>query len=153
MQRPGGVTFIAVLDIIGGALCAIVGLLAFAGGSFIASLISAANQGAAGAGSGIAAGIGAIVGVIFLIAAALAIITAIGLMKRKGWGRIIQLVLSALGLLGSVRNFAAGGLHAGGMALGIQLVFLVYYIWTIWYLLTPGVKAAFAGQQPAAVAA
>jgi hypothetical protein len=153
MQRPGGVTFIAVLDFIGGALCAIGGLFAFAGGSFIASLITAANQGAAGAGSGVAAGIGAIVAVVFLLVAALAIITAIGLLKLKGWGRIIQLVLSALGLLGSIRNFAYGGLHAGGAALVIQIVFLVYYVWSIWYLLTPAVKAAFAGQPAGAVAA
>jgi hypothetical protein len=149
MQRPGGVTFIAVLDFIGGALCAIGGLFAFAGGSFIASMIAAANQGST-TGSGLAAGIGAFIGVIFLVFAALAIITALGLLKLKGWARIIQLVLSVLGLLGSLRNFAYGGLHAGGGALVFQLVFLVYYIWVIWYLLSASVKAAFAGQPPAA---
>ena len=150
MQRPTGVTVIAVLDFIGGAFCAIGGLIAFAGGSFIASLISTANGGVGGAGSGIAAGIGAIIGVVLLAFAALAIITGIGLIKLKGWGRIIQLVLTVLGLLGSIRNFAYGGLHAGTSPLVFQIVFLAYYIWVLWYMFTPAVKQAFSGQPPAA---
>lgn len=131
------------MDFIFGALAAIAGLIVFAGGSLLSSMFSAANS---GVGSGIAAGIGAILGVICLAFAALLIITGIGLLKLRGWGRIIAIVLSVLGVLNSIRGFAGGGLHMGGSALVFQLVFLVYYVWSIWYLLTPGVKAAFAGQ-------
>ncbi|HEV3221044.1 MAG TPA: hypothetical protein VGZ48_14855 [Candidatus Acidoferrales bacterium] len=143
MQRPAGVTVIAVLDFIGGAFCALFGLLAFAGGSFLSGWLATAN---AGVGSGVAAGIGAVIGVVFLAIGALAIITGIGLLKLKGWGRVIELVLAALGVLGSIKTFATGGLHAGGTALVIQIIELAYFVWVLWYLFTPAVKAAFAGQ-------
>jgi hypothetical protein len=150
MQRPGGVTFIAVLDFIGGAIFAVCALIAFAGGSFIASLISAANQGAAGAGSTIAAGVGIFIGVVLMAFAALAIVTGLGLLKLRGWGRIIQLVLTIILLLLSIKNFFSVGMHVPTTSLVVEIAFLVYYAWVVWYLFTPGVKAAFAGQPPAA---
>ncbi len=69
MQRPTGVTIIAVLDFIGAASLLILGLLAFAGGSLIAGFINAAaaQSGTAGAApaSGLAAGIGIFIGADF----------------------------------------------------------------------------------------
>jgi hypothetical protein len=146
MQRPAGVIVIAVLDFIGGAVCVLFGLLSFVGGSFIAGLFAAAN---AGAGSGLAAGIGAIIGVVFLGFAALAVITGIGLLKLKGWGRILEIILALLGLLGAARGIAGGALHTGGSSLVIMIVEIAYLIWVVWYMFTPGVKAAFSGQQSA----
>jgi hypothetical protein len=145
MQRPTGVTVIAVLDFIGGALCAILGLLAFAGGSMLSSIFS---QAGAGAGSGIMAGIGAIIGVVFLAIAALVIIAGVGLLKLKGWGRIIQIILAVLGVIGGIKNFATGGLSVGGTSLVIEIAQFAYIVWVLWYMFTPGVKQAFAGQPP-----
>jgi uncharacterized membrane protein (DUF2068 family) len=144
MQRPTGVTVIAVLDFIGGALCALLALLAFAGGSMISSILS---QAGASTGGGIAGGLVAIVGVVILAIAALVIITGIGLIKLKGWGRIIQIVLAALGVLGQIKSFTGG---LSGAQYTLPVIILAYDVWVIWYLLTPGVKAAFAGQPPAA---
>jgi hypothetical protein len=144
MQRPTGVTIIAVLDFIGAALCVILGLLMFAGGAMLGSLFSAAAtaNGANGAApvSGFMAGIGIFIGAIFIFFAVLAIFVALGLLKLKNWARITSIVLSALGLLGSIRNLALG-FHGSGMVMTI--IFLAYYIWVIWYLLQPNVKAAF----------
>jgi len=143
MQRPAGVTAIAVIDIIIGALCLILALLAFAGGSFLSGLFASAG---AGAGSGIMAGIGAIIGIVILVFAAVFILAGVGLIKVAGWGRILHVIIAVLGILGAVRSFVGG---MGGSSLVLNIVFLVYYAWSIWYLFSPGVKGAFGGQPPA----
>jgi hypothetical protein len=142
MHRPAGVTVIAVLDFIGGAACLILGLLAFAGGSMISSMFAQAGA----TGGGLAANIGAIIGVVFLVIAALAIATGVGLIKLAGWGRIIQIVLSVLGVIGQIRSFTGG---LSGSQYALPVILLLYYVWTIWYLFTPGVKQAFSGMQAA----
>ncbi len=150
MQRPGGVTVIAVLDFIGAGFCVIAALLMFMGGSILASLMGAAAtaNGAAGAApaAGIMASIGIVAGVIVLCFGALAVFVALGLLKLKNWARITTIVLSALGLLSSLRNLIAA-FHGGGMV--VTIIILAYHIWVIWYMLQPNVKAAF-GQTAAA---
>ncbi len=140
---------IAILDFIGAGACVIFALLFFMGGSILAGLFSAAAtaNGATGAApaAGIMASIGIIAGVVILFFAALAFFVALGLLKLKNWARITTIVLSVLGLLGSFRNIAMA-FHGSGMIMTI--IFLAYYIWVIWYMLQPNVKAAFG--QPAA---
>jgi hypothetical protein len=144
MQRPAGVTVIAVLDFIGAGFAVIGALLMFMGGSILASFFSAAAtaNGATGAApaAGIMASIGIIAGVIVLCFAVLAIFIAMGLLKLKNWARITTIVLSALGLLGSLRNLVMA-FHGSGMV--VTIIVLAYYIWVIWYMLQPNVKAAF----------
>jgi hypothetical protein len=149
MQRPAGVTVIAVLDFIGAGFCVIAALLMFMGGSMLASFFgAAAANGATGAApaAGIMASIGIIAGVIVLCFGALAVFVALGLLKLKNWARITTIVLAALGLLSSLRNLIAA-FHGGGMV--VTIIILAYYIWVIWYMLQPNVKAAF-GQTAAA---
>jgi hypothetical protein len=149
MQRPTGVTIIAVLDFIGAAGLLILGLLAFAGGSLLAGFFNAAatangTTGAAPA-AGWMAGLGIFLGAIFLAVAIFVIFVAIGLLKLKNWARITTIVFSALGLLSNLNGFR------GGMAGGIvgPIIGLAINILIIWYMLQPNVKAAF-GQTAAA---
>ena len=142
MQRPTGVTVIAVLDFIGAFFCVIGATVAFFFGTMLASFIGAAANanGTVAPGAGLMAGIGAIFGAIFLAGAVLLIFVALGLIKLKNWARVTAIVLAILGLLGSIRNLAMG-FHGSGMVMTI--IFLAYYIWVVWYLLQPNVKAAF----------
>src|SRR5580693_5057648 len=125
MQRPTGVTIIAVLDFIGAAGLLILGLLAFACGSLLAGFFNAAATANGGTGaapaSGLAAGIGIFIGAIFLAFAIFAIFVAIGLLKLKNWARVTTIVLSVLGLLGSLRNLIAA-FHGGGMIFTIVVL-------------------------------
>jgi hypothetical protein len=141
MQRPAGVTVIAVLDFIGAGLCVLGALGGFLGGSLIAALISRTNPSMA---SSIAAGIGIVLGVIFLFFATIAAVTGFGMIKLQNWGRIIQLVLTILSILGSLRNVMVMGMHGPGFL--FPGIFFCYDIWVVWYLFQPDVKAAF-GQQ------
>jgi hypothetical protein len=115
----------------------------------ISSLLSQAGS---GVGGGIAGGLVAVVGFLILAFAALFIITGIGLMKLRGWGRIIQIILAALGILNTLRGITTV-FRSGSAPMVITIVILAYDIWVIWYLLTPGVKAAFGGQPAPAAAA
>ena len=65
-------------------------------------------------------------------------------MRSGASRRVTTIVLSALGLLGSLPRLLHG-FAGGGMVMTI--IFLAYYIWVIWYMLQPNVKAAFG--QPA----
>lgn len=142
MQRPTGVTIIAILCFLGAALCVGVALLAFAGGAFVASML--ANTPGA---SGMAGSIGAIVGVFVLFFAVLYAATGYGLWALQNWGRIIAIVLVALGLIFGLLGLVPilthmGGAYGMGSIVGAAIRIAIS-AWILWYLLQPHVKKAF----------
>src|SRR5947208_17028153 len=97
MNRPVGVTILAILCFIGTALCVIGGIGVMAGGGFIANLINqSGGQGSAGAG-GLLAGLGAAVGVILLIFGAVYAVVGWGLWKLMEGACIVGGVLVGTG--------------------------------------------------------
>jgi hypothetical protein len=142
MQRPGGVTLIVVLDFVSAAICLLVALAGFVGGSFLAGVLSQATPGLS---DSVAAGGGIILGIAFLIGALIFGLMGFGLIKLQNWARILTIVLT---IFGSVGNLVRFGVHG---VVFVQAIFLVYYIWVVWYLFQPHVKAVF-GQQPPAQA-
>jgi len=143
MARPGGVTFLAILEFIGGGFCALFGLLTIAGAGFIHSL-TVQNQGAPAAGMGsFLAMLGGALSVFFFVLAAIAILLGIGLWTLKNWARIIVIVFAALGIvmnLSQLLHFTQAMLP--GLVIGLAIDGLI-----IWYLLKPNVAAAFAEGQ------
>jgi uncharacterized membrane protein (DUF2068 family) len=138
MQRPTGVTIIAILSFLGAAACIMLGLFSFVGGAVIAKMLANMPGMSALGGSIVAA-----LGVVFLLIGALYAITGYGLWALKNWGRVIMIVLMALGLvfglLGLVAifsNFTAG-------AIVMQVIRLAICAWILWYLFQPNVKQAF----------
>jgi hypothetical protein len=153
MNRPTGVTVLAVLNFIGAGLEIICALLMFVGGAFLGTFLSqmAANSGRA-AGAGIGAAIGIAFGIVFIVMAAISAIVGFGLWNLKEWGRIVEIVIGslgaliqAIGLLGSLSHFRMG-------AILWNLTWLAFDAWIIFYLVQPHVKAAFA-QRPSMQAA
>ncbi len=146
MQRPTGITILAILDFIGAAIELLIAILFFAGGSFLSSITNAPGASMFGNMMG-AAGLPG--GVVFLLFAAIGFAIGFGFWKLQNWARIIQIVFLiiglAFGLLGVVRVFSA---FSAGI-LVYQLVVLGLEAFILWYVLTPAVKAAFAGQAPA----
>jgi hypothetical protein len=141
MNRPTGVTVIAILCFIGTGLLVIFGILAFLGGAFIGALIgsNAQVQGTGAAGAGLGAMIGAVIGVMFLVLAALQLTCGIGLWKLKEWGRMLTIVLSAIGAVLAFFNL----LHIHPVTMVFVLVRIAISALIIWYLSQPNVKSAF----------
>ncbi len=148
MQRPTGVTILAVLNFIAAAFCALFALGAGAIGAIVGASAAAGAQSrsplAMIAGLG-----GAMAAVVFLLCAALSIVVGIGLLKLLNWARILTIVLAAIGLVFGLLGIVSGLAHLIIPALITQLIAVAICAWIVLYLLKPHVKQAFAGGQSA----
>jgi hypothetical protein len=142
MSRPVGVTIIAIFEFLGAAFLLLIGILAIAGGGILASVMSQSQNAGAGGMGGIMAFIGGAISIFCFIFAVICALIGWGLLKLKGWARILVIVFSALGvilgLLGLLGAFAHPALLVG-VVIRLAINGLI-----LWYMLTPDVKAAFA---------
>lgn len=91
MERPTGVTILAVLALIGAGLSVVAALLVLLGGAMVANMASRP-------GLGMMAGVGGvIIGVFLLGVAALYAVAGVGFLKLQNWARILVVVLCGLG--------------------------------------------------------
>jgi hypothetical protein len=139
MQRPTGVTILAVLAFIAGGFLILMALLSLLGGALVSSLGSSRM--------GMLAGVGAAVVAIFLLIFALVeVVIGVGLLKLQNWARIVTIVLVGLSLLGSLGSILSPFAHIHVfffLFLIRRLVFAAIDVWILWYLFQPNVKQAF----------
>ncbi len=141
MERPTGVTVLAVLNFLGAGLYALLAVLFFligAGGA-ASGMMSEMGGGAAA----FLLGLGAAVGVILLIFAAIGLAIGIGMWKLRNWARIVTIVLVGLSLLLGVLGLLGSLIAFELVSLIFQAIFVALYAWIIWYLFQPHVKQAF----------
>jgi cytochrome c oxidase subunit IV len=137
MERPAGVTILAVVGFIIGGLFALGGLGMMLGG---AALSRMANSG----GLGMLAGVGgAIIGFVLLGFALVYIVDAIGLLKVANWARILTIILVGLSLLRSAFSMMRSLGHLNPIALCFALIIAAIDVWILVYLFKPDVKQAF----------
>jgi hypothetical protein len=137
MERPTGVTILAVLAFIGTGCLVLAALGVLLGGAMIANM-------AARPGMGMAAGIGgAVIGVSFLVIAILYAAVGIGFLKLQNWARILTIVLCGLGALLNFLGIFAGLLHFHPLVVVWRIILLAVNLWIVVYLLKPHVKQAF----------
>lgn len=138
MERPSGVTILSVLSFLAAAL-----MILAACGMFVlgAAGIAAASGGRALGGP--LAALGAFAGVALLILAAIYVVNGVGLWKLLGWGRLLTIVLVAIGvifgIMGLFRAFMP--MHVGMVVW--QLIWLAIDVWILAYMFKPHVKQAF----------
>lgn len=138
MQRPTGVTVIAVLYFISGGIIALVAILLMVGAGAFSTMATQPGM------RTLMIGLGTVGAVVLIILGALAIFVGYGLWTQQNWARIVAIVLAALGLLGSLPGlFALSTLHVGVVALCFALVRIGINVLIIWYLLQPDVRQAF----------
>ena len=118
--RPTGVTIIAALEILGGIVLLVFGLLAV-------SLSAYYMRGM----FGMLADLGSAFGGIFIVLGLISFVMAYGLLMGRGWAWTITLVLEILSALVNLFSFPVG------------FVGLVIDIVVIYYLTRPYVKAFF----------
>jgi len=140
MERPAGVTVIAILGLIGAGLAALWGVLICLGGTMLSHM--------AYTRWGMVAGIGAVtVGLVFLGLAALYAVTSVGLLKLQNWARLLAIVLTALTLLFALLGLGDAAIHLRMMFFfGMfvrRLIVIALDIWILVCLSQPQVKKAF----------
>ena len=137
MQRPTGVTILAVLSFIGAAFFLLASLAMFIGGGMLSQM-----GGSAGMGTMLGA-LGAFAGVILLAFTAYLLAQGIGLFKLKNWGRIMTIICIGLGLLSAAMGvFSSLSPMQLGHLIG-QLIVVAIDVWILVYLFKPHVKQAF----------
>lgn len=128
--RPTGVTVLAVLAFIGGALAVFAGFALMTAGAFLGAM------GAGGEWSGLFAIFGAAAGVFLLVYAAFLVAVGVGLLKRMRWAWYASMVIAALQMLGGLGSLVGLDLVGAVVNLGIGA-------FVGWYLLSPPVQAWF----------
>lgn len=150
MKRPLGVTILAILNVIGGIIMIVGGLVIIAVAAFVPNLSSLDEEAAEEFESemmmeGLSPEMfGPVVGSLGGISIALGIaslIVAFGLFKGKGWAWTISMILAFIGIAMAVVFLALGQF---GNIVSIVINGIILY-----YLFRPHVKAYFGkGTQP-----
>jgi hypothetical protein len=138
MERPTGVTILAVLYFIGTAFLGICGLLFIVGGTMLSGL---AQSG--GPGSALFAAGGAVIGSVFLVLALLELALGIGFIKLQNWARVVAIVLTGIAVLFGILGMFSLLAHVMVAALVTRVITLAIQIWILVYLFKPHVKQAF----------
>jgi hypothetical protein len=141
MNRPVGVTIIAVLQLLSSIIALLIGLgVLILKDAFVQTLSESPEfqQSAQDLPPGVLGGVATFTGVIILVASLIGFLLAYGLFTLKGWAWIVTLIFSALGILGNLSNIITGQANRG-----FAVIQLVISIVVIYYLLRPEVKRAF----------
>jgi hypothetical protein len=138
MQRPTGVTILAILCFIGAAFLTMGALVFMAGGALLSHVM------ATGPGASFFVGLGgAVIGGTLLLIGVLDLVVGIGFLKLQNWARILMIIFVGLSLLGSGGGFLFMFGHFLPLLMFRHVVSLVIDIWILIYLFQPHVKQAF----------
>jgi len=145
-MRPMGIMLIAVYHFIGAAMLLFLAITLGVGGSVLGAL--------AGAGRNIPlGGVGFLVGIAgaacCFVFATIAALAGYGIWTLREWGRILSIVLAALGFLLSLPGLLFMGLHFGFFLGGFRLVRVAVNVVIIWYLVQPQIRSLFRRAAPA----
>lgn len=138
MERPTGVTVLAVLSYIGCGLLVIFAICSVVFSSFIAAIMKNNPMGGT-----IAAGVGVVAAVVFFCIAVIAFALGWGLWNLKNWARLVTLVITGIRLLLGTYSAIFSLLHFNILALVFIIIVLGINGLIFWYLLQPDVKQAF----------
>ena len=128
-ERPLGVTVIAALALLGGALEILGGIVAILLGASFGAMAGYKGMGAFGAALGTAVGGSLLIGGIITLA------IGWGLWNGKGWAWWLAVILAGLGVLGSLLGLLSAPV--------ISIVYLVIELVILWYFFKPHVKDYF----------
>lgn len=136
MQRPAGVTILAVLSFFAAFLLFFGGLLSFAGGAMAYLILSSFPS--------MLVGIGATAVAIWSLAlGALYAINGFGLLKVAEWARLLSLVLVGLAVLFAALGGLSALLHFRIFLLLRQLLILTIDLFILRYLVSPEIRRVF----------
>jgi uncharacterized membrane protein (DUF2068 family) len=125
MQRPTGITILAVLAAIGGVLGLLASLALLGIGAVVAT--------ATGLG-----GFAVVAGLIVLVYSVLSLILAYGFWTLKPWAWPLGVAVEILGIVQALLNFANNTSNVASLIISLAIAAFI-----LWYLFQPHVKTAF----------
>ncbi len=139
MERPAGVTVLAILNFIAAACLGLLALAMVLGMGFIGSMAGGGERG----GAILLAGLGVIGGVIFVIMAVVSAAVGYGMWNLQNWARLVSVVFCCLGIVAGLLGLTAGAVHFRPFFMMTSIVRMAVAALIIWYLFQPHVKQAF----------
>jgi len=127
LQRPFGVTLLAVLHVLQAILLLVVGLALLTVRAAMPRMVMHFPR--------LFGGLLPIIGGVLIIVALLDVVFAWGLWSGKGWAWILTLIFAVLGILFSLVSLVRGGLGS--------IIILIIDVVIVYYLTRPNVKAFF----------
>ncbi len=143
-KRPLGVALISALYFVSVAFYVLLTALAVVAPETLRSLLGAASP--QGSGPEKLLAFGRLLGIYFAVMAGLAGLLGYGMWTLRNWSRIVTSIIAAVTLVGSVISLAGLVNDLGLSALLVGLVRVGLSLLVLWYLWTPGVRAAFRGR-------
>jgi hypothetical protein len=137
MERPAGVTILAVLGFIGAGMLVLAALGMLLGGAILANMATRPGLAMIGGVGGV------VVAVVFLGIAALYLVVALGFLKLQNWARVLTIVLCGLGVLFNGLGVLNALIHFRVFIVVWQVIVVGIDLWVMMYLLKPHVKQAF----------
>jgi uncharacterized membrane protein (DUF2068 family) len=142
-MRPVGITLVGIYQILGGVLKVLFALSIMLFTGLAAKLASIAAEG--NAIERMLHGFGQLLGICILLFGLIHLAAGVGLLKMQNWGRLLTLLLSAIGLVLL--------LPALLVSHGMPLILGVINAISIFYLAMPPIKRMFHAERPALRAA
>lgn len=142
MERPAGVTLIALLEFLIATLLILFAIASAMGASVLGAIVSRTRDIGA-PGFFLFAGAGMFLAVLVLVPAMLCVLLGYGLWELRNWARIGTMIFAVLGLTGasiallwSLMHLRIFGVMASSIRLGINLLVL-------WYLSQSRIRGYF----------
>ena len=135
MDRPTGVTIIAILYWLGTFFSACLGVLALAGAGIVAALLKRNNV-------EFLAGIGVILARVLFFSSLVFALLGWAIWSLKNWARIVTIVICGLRVFSAAMVLLWGLAHVNPFVL-VSLVGIALNGLIVWYLLQPHVKQVF----------
>lgn len=129
VNRPLGVTILAILAFIGGALQLATGAAAIVGGGLVGGLLGGAEGAAVG-------GLVAISGLFLVVLGIVALLAGYGLWQLASWAWLLTIAWAILGLISAALTLLGGDFASAIISAILPAVVL-------WYLNRPDIKQAF----------
>ena len=126
MQRPIGVTILAIVALLGGLVALLSGLALLGVATFYGEAPDRLQA------------LGAFVAALALGYAALSLLVAYGFWAMRSWAWPIGIVLGALGIISALSQWIEGQSQLPGL-----IVSLAISLFIVWYLYQPHIKAGF----------
>ena len=143
MQRPVGVTILALFEFFIATLLTFLAIASALGLGVLGTILARTSR-LGDPAAGFVIGTGMMVGVIILVFAFLFAVLGFGLWNLRNWGRVATIVLCILGAVGASMGLTLALLHFRIFGVMVSSVRLSIDLLVVWYLSQPHVRRAFA---------
>ena len=138
MQRPAGLTVLAVCYLSAAGVLGLTSIVLIFGRSFLSGVSGPADSGPPPSARGLA-----LMGLLCLLIALLNVICGIGFLKLRNWSRALAILFHLAWAIFWALSILGLRLHPSFPSLTFRIVLLAIQAWVVVYLLAPKVEQAF----------